>query len=45
MAVYSTYDQVGKAEDVANFIEDISPTATPFQTMIGRGKISARMYE
>jgi hypothetical protein len=31
----STYDQVGKREDVSDIITNISPTKTPFQTMIG----------
>lgn len=45
MALYSTYDQVGMAEDVSDVISNISPTKTPFQAMIGREKISARNPE
>lgn len=35
MAAMSSYDQVGKVEDVSDIITNISPTKTPFQTMIG----------
>lgn len=35
MAAFSTYDQVGKKEDVSDIITNISPTKTPFQSMIG----------
>ena len=45
MALYSTYDQVGKAEDVSDIISDISPTDTPFTTMIKSEKVSARTFE
>ena len=44
MAVYTTYDQVGKAEDVSDIITDISPTATPFQSMIKSEKVAARVF-
>jgi len=30
-----SYDQVGRKEDVSDIITNISPTKTPFQTMIG----------
>jgi hypothetical protein len=45
MAIYTTYDQVGQAEDVSDIISNISPTKTPFQTLIGSDKCSARMFE
>ena len=45
MALYSTYDQVGKAEDVSDIITDISPTDTPFTTMVKTEKVSARTFE
>lgn len=45
MALYSTYDQVGQKEDVSDVISNISPTETPFVTMIGRGKADARLFE
>jgi len=35
MAAFSAYDQVGKKEDISSIITNISPTKTPFQTMIG----------
>lgn len=31
---YSTYDAVGNREDLSDFITNISPTKTPFQSMI-----------
>jgi hypothetical protein len=45
MAAWTTYDQVGQAEDVSDVISNISPTKTPFQSMVGREKISARNPE
>lgn len=42
---YTTYDQVGLAEDVSDVISNISPTKTPFQTAIGSEKVSARLFE
>ena len=45
MATFSTYDQVGKAEDVQDLITDISPTDTPMYTMIKPQKVHARVYE
>lgn len=32
---YTSYDVVGKKEDISDVISNISPTKTPFQTMIG----------
>ena len=45
MATFSTYDQVGLAEDVSDVITDISPTDTPMVTLIRPQKVSARVYE
>ena len=45
MATYQTYQQVGVAEDVSNVLSMISPTATPFQSLIGTEKIHARTFE
>lgn len=42
---YTTYDQVGLAEDVSEIITNISPTKTPFQTSIGSERVSARLFE
>ena len=40
MATYTQYDVVGKKEDVSDIISNISPTKTPFQSMIGSEKVS-----
>ena len=45
MAVYSSYDQVGLAEDVSDIITDITPTDTPFFSMIKSEKVNARVFE
>jgi hypothetical protein len=37
---FKTYDQVGKKEDISDVISNISPTATPFQTLIKSEKAS-----
>lgn len=35
VAIMKSYDEVGRKEDVSNIITNISPTKTPFQSMIG----------
>ena len=45
MATYTTYDQVGKAEDVSDIITDITPTDTPLYSSIRTESISARIHE
>lgn len=45
MATYTTYDQVGKAEDVSEIISNISPTKTPFSSSLKSEKISARSFD
>lgn len=45
MATYTSYDQIGLAEDVSDVISNITPTRTPFQTSIKSEKVSARLYE
>lgn len=45
MTQFTTYDAVGIKEDVSDVISDISPTKTPFQTMIGSGKAKQRHFE
>jgi len=45
MAVYTSYDQVGLAEDVSDIITDITPTDTPFFSMIKSEKVAARVFE
>ena len=44
MATYTTYDQVGKKEDVSDIITDITPTDTPMFSMIRNEKVSARTF-
>jgi len=45
MATYTTYTSVGQAEDVSSLIAMISPTATPFQSMVKNEKTAARTFE
>jgi hypothetical protein len=45
MAAYTTYDTVGIKEDVDDIISNISPTKTPFQTLIGSDKTRNRHFE
>lgn len=45
MATISSYDVVGVAEDISDIISNISPTATPFQTMIGSESIHQKVYQ
>lgn len=42
---YTTYDQVGIAEDISDIITNISPTKTPFQTSIGSEKVDNRLFQ
>lgn len=44
MTVYTTYSQVGKAEDVSAILSDITPTDTPMMTMAKTEKVSARTF-
>lgn len=43
--MFSTYDQVGLAEEVADVISNISPTKTPFLSSIGTEGIDSRHPE
>ena len=45
MAVFSTYNQVGIAEDVSDIISNITPTDTPFTTLIKSEKVHNRTFE
>ena len=45
MAIYQTYQQVGVAEDVSDVLSMISPTATPFQSLVKSEKVHARTFE
>jgi hypothetical protein len=45
MALYTSYDQIGKAEDVSSVITDITPTKTPFLSSLGDDKVTARSFD
>lgn len=42
---YDSYDAVGNREQLADIIYDVSPTATPFMTMIPRGTATSTKVE
>lgn len=42
---FKTYDQVGKKEDISDVISNITPTLTPFQTLIKGDKVSNTLYQ
>jgi hypothetical protein len=42
---FKTYDQVGKKEDVSDVISNLTPTLTPFQTLIKGDKVSNTLYQ
>lgn len=44
-ALYSTYNQIGQAEDVASWISMVSPEDTPMYTMFRKTKCTARNPE
>jgi len=44
MVTYTTYDQVGKAESVSDIISTITPSDTPFHSMIKDEKVAARTF-
>jgi hypothetical protein len=43
--LYDTYDALGQKEDVSDLIHNISPTETPFLTMIGTTTARGRFHE
>lgn len=45
MPGYSSYDTVGRKEDVSDIISNISPTKTPFQSMIGSETVHSTFFE
>ena len=45
MATYTTYNQVGQAEDVSDIITDITPTDSPFTSLMKSEKTHARTFE
>ena len=44
MTTYTTYSQVGLAEDVSDIISNISPFDTPCITMFKNEKVNARTF-
>ena len=45
MATYTSYSQIGRAEDVQDLIVNISPTDCPMYSMIKSQKVHSRVYE
>ena len=45
MAAYTSYDVVGKKEDISDIITMISPTKTPFTTLIGEEKVHNTLFQ
>lgn len=45
MAAYTSYDTVGKKEDISDVITMISPTKTPFTTLVKEGKVHNTIYQ
>lgn len=42
---HSTYDHVGRREDLSDIIYDVTPTETPFLTAIPKGKATSTKHE
>jgi hypothetical protein len=42
---FRTYNQVGIKEDISDVITNISPTATPFQSLIGQESVNNTVYQ
>lgn len=42
---HSTYDHVGRREDLGDIIYDVSPTSTPFLSAIPKGKATSTKHE
>jgi hypothetical protein len=45
MAQFQTYDQVGIKEDVSDVISNISPTTTPFQSLIKTERVNNTVFQ
>jgi Family of unknown function (DUF5309) len=45
MAIYTTYEQVGKREDVSNVISNIDPTKTPFLSSLQTERVHNTYYQ
>ena len=44
MAIFTTYNQIGKAEDVSDVITTITPSDTPMYTMFKSEKVHNRTF-
>lgn len=42
---HSTYDHIGRREDLSDIIYDVSPTDTPFMSAIPKGKATSTKHE
>jgi hypothetical protein len=42
---FKTYDQVGKKEDISDVISNISPTLTPFSTLVKGDTVKNTLYQ
>jgi hypothetical protein len=45
MAQFKTYDQVGIKEDVSDVISNISPTTTPFQSLLKSERVNNTVFQ
>lgn len=45
MATYTTYDTVGIKEDVSDVISNLTPTKTPFLSLIGKDSTKNRLFQ
>jgi len=45
MASFTSYDVVGKKEDISDIITMISPTKTPFTTLVGEEKVWNTLFQ
>jgi hypothetical protein len=45
MSQFRTYDQVGEKEDISDVISNISPTTTPFQSLIKTERVNNNLYQ
>lgn len=45
MTTYTTYEVIGKKEDVSDIITNIAPTTTPFQSMIGKESVNNVLFQ
>jgi len=45
MAIFDTYTLVGAKEDISDVIVNISPTKTPFQSMVGSEKVTQKLFQ